>query len=179
MSAASTGAFSASGDRFVLRLAPDERTMLGRLLEEFRALLAAPADSQDAGATLRLFPVAHPDDAEMEAEYQRLTRDELVTSRLAGIDTVEKVLATATTEGRRGKRSDVVRFDENELMSFMQAVNGIRLVLGTILDVNDDDDPDDHADDDSGVLVPEYHLYAYLSWVLDSAVGVLSPGSVI
>lgn len=175
MSAA--GAFSRDGDRFVLRLAADERAMLGRLLQELRALLAAPADSPGAAAMVRLFPVAHPDDAETEAEYQRLMREELVASRLAGIDAVEQVLAAATTEGRRGKRSDVVRFDEGELLWFMQAVNGIRLVLGTILDVSDDDDPTDHVDDESGVLAPEYHLYAYLSWVLDSAVAALSPGS--
>ena len=33
---------------------------------------------------VRLFPVAHPDDEEREAEYQRLMRDELVQSKLAG-----------------------------------------------------------------------------------------------
>ena len=44
-------------------------------------------------ATARLFPVVHPDDAEREAEYQRLMRDELVTSRLAGIETVKDALA--------------------------------------------------------------------------------------
>ena len=52
-----------------------------------------------------------------------------------------------------------------QLGSFMQAVNGVRLVLGTILEVSEDDDVDDleeHA--------PEYQLYGYLSWLLDSAV---------
>ena len=174
----SAGAFSRDGDRFALRLAADERTMLGRLLDELRSLLTAADGATTAAATARLFPVAHPDDDEMEAEYQRLMRDELITSKLAGIDAVETVLATATTEGRRGKRSEVVRFAEDEMLSFMQAVNSIRLVLGTILDVTDDDDPSDHADDESGALAPEYHLYAYLSWLLDSAVVALSPGSV-
>ena len=33
-----------------------------------------------------------------------------------------------------------VTFNEEQLTSFMQAVNGVRLVLGTILDVTEDDD---------------------------------------
>lgn len=172
-----TGAFSRAGEHVVLRLAADERAMLGRLLDELRSLLTAPVDGATAPATARLFPVAHPDDADLEAEYQRLTRDDLVASRLAGLATVEQVLASASPGGRRGRRTDVVTFTDDELLAFMQAVNSIRLVLGTLLDVDEDDEPADHADDDSAVNTPEYHLYAYLSWVLDSAVAVLSPGS--
>lgn len=168
-------AFRRDGDRFVLRLGADERAMLGRLLDELKSLLAAPAGSPAAVATTRLFPVVHPDDDEMEAEYQRLMRDELVASRLAAIEAVERALATPTTEGRRGRRTEVVTFDEESLVAFMQAVNSIRLVLGTILDVSEDDDPSDHVDGDAAVHAPEYHLYAYLSWVLDSAVASLSP----
>jgi Domain of unknown function (DUF2017) len=58
-----------------------------------------------------------------------------------------------------------VTFNDEQLTSFMQAVNGVRLVLGTILDVSEDDEVDDLEDH-----VPEYQLYAYLSWLLDSAV---------
>ena len=83
-------------------------------------------------------------------------RDELVTSRLAGIETVRRC-----SRGRRKK----VTLTEEQLTSFMQAVNGVRLVLGTILDVSEDDDVVEIEDH-----VPEYQLYAYLSWLLDSAV---------
>ena len=114
----------------------------------------------------RLFPVVHPDDPDREAEYQRLMRDELVSSRLAGIDVVEQVL------GRSGRK---VTMDEAELLAFMQAVNSVRLVLGTMLDVTEDDELDPS---DDLVEAPEYQLYAYLSWVLDSAVGALSSGAV-
>ena len=54
---------------------------------------------------------------------------------------------------------------EDQLGSLMQAVNGVRLVLGTILEVSEDDEVDDIEEH-----VPEYQLYAYLSWLLDSAV---------
>ena len=141
---------------FVLRLAVEERALVSRLLDELAALLTDPPDP---AMTTRLFPVVHPDRPEQEAEYQRLMRDELVTSRLAGIQTVKGVLAGTSKK---------VTFTEAELVAFMQALNSVRLVLGTMLDVSEDDDVTEAP------LVPEYQLYAYLSWVLDSAVHVLA-----
>ena len=147
------GAFGRGRNGYVLRIAPQERALIIRLLDELSELLSAPAEQP---ATARLFPVVHPDDPDREAEYQRLMRDELITSRLAGIETVKGVL-----DGTAKK----VTLTEAQLTSFMQAVNGVRLVLGTILDVSEDDEVDDIEDH-----VPEYQLYAYLSWLLDSAV---------
>ena len=92
-------------------------------------------------------------------------RDELVTSRLAGIDTVEAVLA------RSGRK---VPLDEAEMLAFVQAVNSVRLVLGTVLDVGEDDEvellDDELAVDDR----PSTTSTRYLSWVLDSAVRAMS-----
>ena len=151
------GAFTRSrGGDFVLKLGTDERALVARLLDELAVLLTDPADPS---MTARLFPVVHPDRPEQEAEYQRLMRDELVASRLAGIATIKDVLAG------NGKR---VTFTEDQLVAFMQALNSVRLVLGTMLDVTEDDELPDKA------LVPEYQLYAYLSWVLDSAVHTLA-----
>ena len=53
------------------------------------------------------------------------------------------------------------------MLAFVQAVNSVRLVLGTVLDVGEDDDVDPPRRARS--TRPEYHLYGYLSWVLDSA----------
>jgi Domain of unknown function (DUF2017) len=148
-----------SGSGYVLHLGRDERTLVARLLDELRSLLTEPADPE---LVRRLFPVVHPDHPEREAEYQRLMRDELVASRLAGIDTVSDVL------GRTGRK---VTLDEAQMVAFMQAVNGVRLVLGTLLDVTEDDELIERDDVDT---TPEYHLYGYLSWVLDSSVRALS-----
>ena len=152
-----------SGSGYVLHLGKDERALVARLVDELRAVMTEP-DAQ--AAAMRLFPVVHPDRPDDEEEYQRLMRDELVTSRLAGIDTVEEVL------GRSGRK---VPLDEAEMLAFVQAVNSVRLVLGTVLDVGEDDEAgalldDEVAADDS----PEYHLYAYLSWVLDASVRAMS-----
>jgi len=144
---------------FVLRLNVEERALVSRLLDELRALLTDPVDP---AMTARLFPVVHPDRPDQEEEYQRLMRDDLVTSRLAGIETVKGVLAGTSKK---------VTFTEDQLVAFMQAVNSVRLVLGTMLGVSEDDDEDTTA---NTPIVPEYQLYAYLSWVLDSAVLALN-----
>jgi Domain of unknown function (DUF2017) len=155
----STKPVTRSGSNYVLHLGKDERALVCRLLDELRSLLTEPADPE---LVRRLFPVVHPDSPEREAEYQRLMRDELVASRLAGIDTVSDVL------GGHGRK---VTLDEGQLVAFMQAVNGVRLVLGTLLDVTEDDELAAREDLENS---PEYHLYGYLSWVLDASVRALS-----
>ena len=69
----------------------------------------------------------------MEAEYQRLMRDELVQSKLASFDIVDEALTW---------RRDAT-IDEGRLLAFMQSINSIRLVLGTMLGVTDDPDVDE------------------------------------
>lgn len=152
-----------TADGFVVELDADETALVRRLIGELRDLLTddEPGDAaQDLLA--RLFPVAYPDDAEMEAEYQRLMRDELVQSKLAAFDTVDAVLAV-----RQGEP-----IDEGQMTALMQSLNSIRLVLGTMLDVSDDPDADEVADgfEDS----PEYHLYGFLSWLLEHCVRALT-----
>jgi hypothetical protein len=164
------GAFTtAKGGGFVLKLGREERALVARLLDELAALLADPLDP---ALTARLFPVVHPHRADQEAEYQRLMREELVASRLAGIETVKQVLGGSGSSGT-GKpgSSKQVTFTEDQLVTFMQALNSVRLVLGTMLDVTEDDDERPGHE-----LVPEYQLYAFLSWVLDSAVHALTRG---
>lgn len=141
---------------YVLHLGAEERAVVAHLLDELRSLLQAPGAA--APALARLFPVVHPERPDQEAEYQRLMRDELLQSRLGAIDTVQRVL------GGSGRK---VTLDEGQLMAFMQSINSIRLVLGTMLDVTEDDEP---TPDDS----PEHHLYGYLSWLLDASVRAVS-----
>jgi hypothetical protein len=150
-----------AGGSFRIDLAADETDLVLRLLGELRALLTDPGD-EAAALLVRLFPVVHPDDEEAEAEYQRLMREELVQSKLAAFDAVETAL---TGNGA---------VDDHGLLAFMQSVNSIRLVLGTMLGV--DDDPD-RAEVLPGLEdSAEYQLYSYLSWLLEHCVRALSEG---
>lgn len=143
---------------FVFNIGPDERQLVARLLTELSQLLMG--ESSDP-RLIRIFPPAYhlADDAEADAEYQRLMREELVASRLSGITTVNDALQGPGPVG------------EETMIAFIQAINGLRLVLGTMLDVDEDDDPDEIDEDDP--LVGEHHLYNFLSWLLDWAVRAL------
>lgn len=134
----------------------EERDLLVRLMGELRELLSSDEPSPLLD---RLFPTVYPEDAEKEAEYQRLMREELVKSRVAAIDTVRTTVAPGGPEV----------LDEGQTLAFMQAINAVRIVLGSMLQI-DDDDEDDDVDDSA-----ERHLYTFLSWVLEWTVRALSP----
>jgi hypothetical protein len=149
-------------DGYRLHIGDDELALIRRLLDELRDLLLSDDDGAGPASAMltRLFPVAHPDDVELEAEYQRLMRVELVASKLKAIEAVEAVV-----DG--GKAT----IDEAQLTAFMQSINSIRLVLGTLLDVTDDPDAEVVTEHDD---TAEYQLYTYLSWLLEWTVRALS-----
>lgn len=145
---------------FRINLDADERGLLSRLLGEFRDLLVGPDDNP---ALARIFPTAYhlPEHAAQDAEYQRLMREELVASRLAGLELIQEALAA------KGPLT------EGQILAFSQGLNGLRLVLGTVLDVSDDPDADDEIDSDDP-LAAERQLYGFLSWLLEWTVRALS-----
>jgi hypothetical protein len=146
---------------YVLRLDREEIELIVRLLSELRSIMLSD-DPATAPLLRRLFPPAYhlQDDAEAEAEYQRFMRDDLVASRLESINRVESVLQSGAA------------MDDETVAAFMQALNGVRLVLGTLLDVSEEHDPARVRDDDP--MVGEHHLYTFLSWLLESTVLAVS-----
>jgi hypothetical protein len=146
---------------YVVHLQREELDLLVRLLGELRVILVSD-DPSTAPLLRRLFPPAYhlADDAEAEAEYQRFMRDELVASRLESISSVEAALSSGSP------------LDEGGVQGLMQALNAVRLVLGTLLDVGEQHDPSTVADDDP--LVGEHHLYAFLSWLLENTVQAIT-----
>lgn len=136
-----------------------ERELLVRLMGELRALLTSGDDND---LVQRLFPAAYLDDEEKEAEYQRLMREELVASRLAAIESVTAVMQAPPHE----------LLDEGQTIAFMQSINAVRMVLGTMLGIADDESADAADAADS----PEHQLYDFLSWLLEWTVRSLSPG---
>ncbi|MDH4276547.1 MAG: DUF2017 domain-containing protein [Acidimicrobiia bacterium] len=133
--------------RFRVKLAPDVRSFLVRLADEIDEIVAL-----DIPETRRLFPTAYPHDPEKDAGYQVLSRDGLIEQRRTAADTVRE---TADNE--------VVT--EDELAQWMSVINDARLVLGTRLDVSEDDEPD-FDDPDIGL----YLIYDELGYLLDSIV---------
>lgn len=135
-----------------------QQEMLANLVEQLRDLLLEGSSP----LLRRLYPTAYPDDAEADAKYGELVRDQLLESHLSALDTLERTSATAAP----------VPMTDAELGQWMQAINSVRLILGTRLDVSEDDEPDDLDEDD-----PDYALHAVydvLSVMLDLIVRALT-----
>lgn len=144
---------------FDIRLPEEERELVATLTGQLRAVLVGTADDRHVDPSLRrLFPTAYADDADLDAEYHSLVHDDLRERRLAAIDTV-----AATIEQER--------VDEEQLLTWMGAVNDVRLVLGTRLDVSEDMDelpPADHPDHTA------LAVYGYLAHLLEEIVSALA-----
>jgi hypothetical protein len=140
--------------RYEVRLRASERVLMADLVGMLREQLLA---STDDPSVRRLFPPAYPDDAERDAGYQVLTRDELLEHKLAALDTVE-----ATLDGGE--------LDEAAMTAWMTTLNSLRLVLGTRLDAGEE--PPQLDEDDP--LAPAYAVYEVLGWVLSQVVDALS-----
>jgi Domain of unknown function (DUF2017) len=146
-----------SGD-FEIRLSEEERRLLGGLVPQLRALLAEGEPADDP-ALRRLFPTAHPDDPARDAEYRGLVHGELLERRRAALDVVEATVGAT-------------RLSEAQLLAWMGAVNDLRLVLGTQLDVSEETDLArlDADDPASGALA----IYGYLGHLLEAMVDALA-----
>ena len=134
-----------------LSLSEAERELLRTLPAELRALLAADPDH---GSLRRLFPPAYDEDAD-EVEYRRLMGAELLDGRREALRVLEE---TAGND----------QLTPEELDAWLAALNDLRLVLGTRLDISEEtydreiDPTDPHA--------YEHSVYLYLSWLQEHAV---------
>jgi hypothetical protein len=137
---------------FRLRLSDGERDLLRTLPGELRALLASERD--DPGLR-RLFPPAYERDEEGEDEYRRLMADELLEGRRAALRLVEE------TAGRD-------RLTAEELDEWLRALNDVRLVLGTRLEVTEE--VYEVEIDPAHPQAYELSVYAYLTWLQEQLV---------
>jgi len=143
--------------QFEIRLAEPERELLRSLGPQLREVIN---DEDDDAAVARLFPVAYRDDPDRETEFRLLARDELRSSHLAALATLEE---SAGAE----------RLEEEQLLAWMRAINDVRLVLGTRLDVTEEghERPADLTDP----RAPAFAVYDFLSWLQGEIVDALSP----
>lgn len=141
-------------DRYRISLPEPERELLRSLVPQLRELLTT-----DDPSLTRLFPTAYADDPERDAGYQALVRDELLDKRFASLDVLEETIDGGELTG-------------DELSAWMRSVNDLRLVLGTRLDVGEDDDPSDL--DPAAPEAALWGIYHYLGMLLSLVIDALS-----
>jgi hypothetical protein len=137
---------------FRLRLSDGERELLRTLPAELQALLGSEPD--DPGLR-RLFPPAYERDEEGEAEYRQLMAGELLEGRRAALRLVQE------TAGRD-------RLTAEELDTWLRALNDLRLVLGTRLDVTEE--VYEAEIDPAHPQAYELSVYGYLSWLQEQLI---------
>jgi hypothetical protein len=142
--------------RYAFALDDEGRAFVAELVGQLRTLLE---DTTDDPNLRRLFPTAYHADEERDREYQQLARDELLDRRLTALDVVRTTL-------------EATELDQAQLTAWMGAVNDLRLVLGTTLDVTEDGRPPTSDDP----TAPLYAAYAYLSVLLEEVVSALGDG---
>jgi hypothetical protein len=129
-----------------VRLDDTMRALLRQATEELREVLLV----DEPNLTRRLYPTAYPDDEELEGDYQEMVHDQLLMQRLDGIDQLQASID-----------DEKISFDVADV--WMNTINQLRLVLGTQLDVGeeqveiDEDDP----------LATSHVIYQVLSYVLE------------
>ena len=141
---------------YQLRLSRAERDLLRSLPGQVRELIDTtdPADP----SVRRLFPPAYRDEEKAEADYQNLMHDELLEHHRQALAVMEETI-------------DADRLDEKQVVSWLSALNELRLVLGTNLEVTESIEPVDPKDPKA----PGLALYGYLSWLEEQVVEALEP----
>ena len=141
--------------RFTLRLSVPERGLLRLLPREAQGLL----DNRQDPTVRRVFPVAYPGDPEADEAYQELVGSELARKHR---DELEVLAQTA----------DASEVDGVQLGQWLGAIEVLRLMLGTSLDVGEDVDDLPESDPRSSQVA----VYRYLSWLQGEVIEALSSG---
>ncbi len=137
-----------------LRLPAAERDLLRTLPSQVRQLIEAGDDS-----TRRLFPPAYADDVAAESEYRQMVGRSILASHTEALRIMESTV-------------DAAMLDDEELNAWLGALNDLRLVLGTRLDVSEEfvPLPPGHS------LAPAMATYSYLSMLQEQVVIALASG---
>jgi hypothetical protein len=136
--------------RYLINLPPEQREVLRGLPGQLRELFADPDDP----LLRRLFPPAYTADEQASAEYRRLMTEDLMERHRGALDILEQTAGAS-------------ELSEEELTAWMGALNQLRLVLGTSLDVSEEDDP-------SEAVSPQHHLYYFLGALQETVIEALS-----
>lgn len=143
---------------FEIRLSDQERLLISDLVAQLTAVIDQEAAPENP-LLRRLFPTAHPDNPDLESSYKEMVEGDLLDLRK------EKLLLVTATLDQKS-------IDEAALFAWMGVINDLRLVIGTYLDVSEDDNQDTY-----GPGNPEadtYAIYQYLSYLLDSILDALT-----
>lgn len=160
--------------RFVAAFDEQERELLRHLAQDLQefvgpeqqatdpfsiGILESASISEDP-ALARLFPDAYDLDTEAAEDFRRFTEIELREAKASHLKVIADTIESS---------GDKTVLNEAQARSWMIGLNDLRLVIGTRLHLDDDEEPD---------MEPEYveqltAIYQWLTWLQESVVGSL------
>ncbi|MEX0767831.1 MAG: DUF2017 family protein [Microthrixaceae bacterium] len=138
--------------RYSVNLSEDERQMIQNLVLDLRELLTT-----DSPMLQRLFPPPYGENEERNQGYSALAGSELVERKFSSLDCVSTTISAED-------------LSEEEVEAWMRSINDIRLVLGTVLNVSEDNEFE--ASDEA--MQGMHNTYEYLGMLLERIVRALS-----
>jgi hypothetical protein len=114
-------------------------------------------DQRDDPTVQRVFPVAYPNDPEAERSYRDLVGSELVAKHKAELEMLSET-------------ADATEIDVAQLGQWLGAIEVLRLMLGTSLDVGEEVEVLPESDPRSSQLA----VYRYLSWLQGEVIDALA-----
>lgn len=162
--------FRRHGDAIRATFAKGELELLRSLRDQLRDALAAP--DPDDPVIKRLFPPAVLGDPEAERELRAMLVDDLLASRLAGLDALVDLLDRGTPH-RGAVRLDLV---DDEPLLVLGVLNDVRLAIGARIDI-EALDRGSLADGDP----VQYRLAVmdHLGWWQEQLLAIMDPSSVV
>jgi hypothetical protein len=163
--------------KITLKLDDAELGVLSRLFEQMAELLndsesesnsdplakmlnmSGSTQISDDPALARLFPNGYTDDEHASADFRRFTEQDLRATKIAALATVRENLNDWT-----GKST----VSAQQAQDWLKALNDLRLVLGTRLEITDEVEIDFEADE------PGIHLYNYLTFLQGTLIDSLT-----
>lgn len=162
-------AFRRQGDTIRMQLEAVEVDLLHAMRDGLREVLLG--GDPDDPVVRRLFPATVVGDDEADRELRRLLRDDLLQSRLSGLEELTDLLAHGVEH--RGQLR--VRLSPEEAALVLGVLNDLRLAVGAQVGIEtlerDELDPDDPV---------AYRLAVmdHLAWLQEQLLAVLDPASV-
>jgi hypothetical protein len=168
---------SGLGGNLTLKLDDAEQGVLSQLFDQMTELLDDPENElgtdplaqllnmagstqiSDNPALARLFPDGYSDDEHASADFRRFTEQDLRAQKQAALATVQ-----GTLSGWSGKTT----ITSQQAQDWLKAINDLRLVLGTRLEITDEVETDFEADE------PGIHLYNYLTYLQGTLIDALT-----
>lgn len=135
---------------YALHLPPDERALLTVLPQQLLAglELLERDDDRTPDSVRRILPIAHPRDADAEAEFVHRHRSSLLARHMESLDLIART-------------ADSDKLSGDELDSWLSAINDLRLTLGVTLGVTETEvEPDPDSPD-----FADWIIYFYLSFL--------------